>query len=259
MDCLTYIRNTKAHIKNLKKLSNMKNVILSIICAATVILAPSCHKISGDGPTITQTYNLTGFNGVNAGIDGDVYFTQSNEYKVEIVGQSNIISHVQTYIENGVLQMHFEPLANIGRHTRLTAYVSAPAAYNLGVNGSGTLKVLQPLISSDLSLKVNGSGDLYVSQLNGSNLSANISGSGNISVGSGNVRSENLQISGSGTIDLLNIYTKNCTTHTSGSGTTKVNVSDYLDATISGSGDVYYLGNPIIHTNISGSGKVVHY
>lgn len=237
----------------------MKTIILSIFSAAVLFATPSCNKISGDGPIVTQKLNITGFNGIYAGIDGDVYFTQDSEFKVEIVGQSNIISHIQTYVENGVLQMHFEPLANIGRHSRITAYVSAPSAYNLGVNGSGSLKVLQPIISSDLSLKVNGSGDLYIAQLNGTNLYGKISGSGNINVGSGTVRNESLQISGSGTLDLLGIAARTVDTRTSGSGTTKVNVSDDLTVNISGSGDVYYMGNPSVHSSISGSGRVIRY
>lgn len=237
----------------------MKQIILSLLSVALVSGITSCHKIVGEGPTITQSFNITGFNGVYAGIDGDVYFTQDSVYKVEIVGQSNIISQVETKVENGILNMSFRPLANIGRHDRLRAYISAPAAYNLGINGSGSLKVLQPLISSDLILKVNGSGDVYVSQLSGGNLYGTISGSGNMSVGGGQVRYESLQISGSGSIDMLNILTRQCDTRTSGSGTTKVNVSDELNVNISGSGDVYYLGNPVIHSDISGSGKVIHY
>ena len=237
----------------------MKTTIFSLLCAAVLFATPSCNKISGDGPVVSQKLNITGFTGIYAGIDGDVYFTQDSVFKVEIVGQSNIISHIQTYVENGVLQMHFEPLANIGRHTRVTAYVSAPSAYNLGINGSGTLKVLQPIISSDLSLKVNGSGDIYVAQLTGTNLYGNISGSGNINIGAGSVRNESLQISGSGAIDLFNMYARTVDSRTSGSGTTKVNVSDDLTVNISGSGDVYYMGNPSVHSSISGSGKVIHY
>lgn len=237
----------------------MKNIILSMFCAASALTITSCHRINGEGPTITQTYGYTGFNGICAGIDGDVYFTQDSIYKVEIVGQANIISEIQTSVKNGILQMHFKPLANIGRHTRLTAYVSAPAAYNLDLTGSGTIKVLQPLISSDLTLNVSGSGDVFVAQLNGTNLYSTISGGGNITVANGNVRNETLEISGSGDINMLNILTKYCSTNTSGSGTTKVNVSNDLDVTISGSGGVYYLGNPSIHSSISGSGRVTHY
>lgn len=237
----------------------MKTLLLSVLSLAVVCLNPSCNKIAGDGPVISQKLNIKGFTGVYAGIDGDIYFTQDSVFKVEIVGQSNIISHIQTYVENGVLQMHFEPLANIGRHTRLSVYISAPAAYNLGINGSGSLKVLQPVISSDLNVKVNGSGDIYIAQLSGTNLYGNISGSGSINIGGGTVRSESLQISGSGNIDLLNITAKTADTRTSGSGDIRVNVADDLTVNISGSGDVYYMGNPAIHASISGSGRVQHY
>jgi hypothetical protein len=36
----------------------------------------------------------------------------------------------------------------------------------------------------------------------------------------------------------------------------KVNLSKSLDADISGSGSVFYKGNPVISTHISGSGNV---
>src|SRR5436190_1477381 len=44
--------------------------------------------------------------------------------------------------------------------------------------------------------------------------------------------------------------------HLSGSGDMQVNLSQTLDATISGSGSVYYRGQPLISTHISGSGTV---
>jgi hypothetical protein len=36
-----------------------------------------------------------------------------------------------------------------------------------------------------------------------------------------------------------------------------VNVSDEIDAHISGSGRVYFVNYPVVHTSISGSGGVV--
>lgn len=237
----------------------MRTLFLSILCGVAIFTTTSCHKISGDGPVVSKNIGLAGFNGIYSGIDGDVYFTQDSVYKVEIDGQANILSHIQAYVENGILQMHFEPLANIGAHTRIAVHVSAPAVYNLGVTGPGSLKVLQPLISGSLTLKVNGSGDVYIAQLNGTYLYSNITGSGSINIGNGCIKKEQLQISGSGNIDLLNVIAKTAETNTSGSGTSRVNVSDDLDVSISGSGDVYYTGNPALHSSISGSGKVVHY
>jgi hypothetical protein len=46
----------------------------------------------------------------------------------------------------------------------------------------------------------------------------------------------------------------------SGSGKCKINVGDSLEANISGSGSVYYKGDPDkIRSNVSGSGKVKPY
>lgn len=219
----------------------------------------SCHRIAGEGPTVMQSYNYSGFNGISSGIDGDVYFTQDSVYSVRIYAQANIMSEIQTSIENGVLQLHYKPLANIGRHDPVTIYVSAPAVYSLLVDGSGTLNAQQAVISSDLHLKVDGSGSIFVAHYSGSNLYGDISGSGSINVAGGTARNESFHISGSGNIEMLGVLTKTCDTHTSGSGTTKVNVSDDLNVNISGSGDVYYSGNPSVHSSISGSGTVMHY
>jgi hypothetical protein len=40
-------------------------------------------------------------------------------------------------------------------------------------------------------------------------------------------------------------------------GSATVRVQDHLSATINGSGNVYYLGDPIVESSISGSGGVV--
>ena len=237
----------------------MKKHMLLLLCAVITLVAPSCHKISGEGAVVTRTFSIKDFSGIYAGIDGDIYFTQDSVYKVEILAQQNIQELIQTYVDGGVLQLQFEKFKNVGNHSRITVYVSAPSIHDLGVNGSGYLRVLQPVMSSALHLKVNGSGDVYVSQFNGANLTGTISGSGNINVGSGSASTETLQISGSGGIDMLNLSARSVNVRISGSGNAKVNATDNLDVNISGSGDVYYLGSPSLHTSISGSGKVRPY
>lgn len=233
------------------------NKLMSL--AAILVLAfilQSCHKIKGEGPVITRSYSLSGFTAIDAGIDADVYVTQDNFYKVEIQAQENILSKIETPIVNGELKLQFEKYINLRRHDRIVVYITAPDIAGLGINGSGTLSALQPISSARLYLKVNGSGSVSVSSYIGETLSANISGSGDVNVNGGAVNSEALKISGSGTINLLNLSAKYVSAETSGSGKTTVRVSDNLDVSISGSGDVYYAGNPSVHTVISGSGRV---
>ena len=236
----------------------MKKNMLTLLFATLMLAFSSCNKISGDGPIITKTLNYTDFTSINSGLDGDVYYTQDNVYKVEIHAQSNIMNIIQTNVVNGELQLAFEKFRNIGSHDRVSVYISAPFVNGLGINGTGNLYALQPINSANINLKVNGSGLVNLRGYTGTLLSGNISGSGQITVSGGSVNSEDLHISGSGTIDLLNISSLDVTTHTSGSGSTSVNASDMLNVHISGSGDVYYTGNPSVNSSISGSGKLHH-
>jgi hypothetical protein len=236
----------------------MKKSIVAVLSVAAVLGFQSCRKISGNGPSITKTYSLSGFTAVNTGIDGDVYFTQDSVYKVEIYGQSNILDRLETPIVNGELRLEFRKYAHLGNHERVVAYISGPSMNGLTVNGSGSLSVNQSTTGTRLNLRVSGSGSINVASYTGNELIADISGSGRINVNGGNVNNENLHISGSGDMNLLGIVTKNATTSTSGSGNISLYVTSSLDVRISGSGDVYYVGNPSVSASISGSGKVTH-
>jgi hypothetical protein len=234
----------------------MKKNIIIAAAALSSFAFQSCHKTSGDGPSVTKDYNLSGFTSIDAGLEGDVYYTQSSTYKVEIYAQTNVHELIETPIVDGELHLQFKKFSKLGRHDRVVVYISAPSVNGLGVNGSGHLRVTQPMNSANV--KVNGSGDINIASYTGDYLSANISGSGHINVNGGTARSTDLHISGSGDIDMLNLDAESVKTNTSGSGNTTVSASKYLDVRISGSGDVYYRGNPSVNASISGSGKVSH-
>ncbi len=236
----------------------MKKNILTVVAATAVFAFQSCHKISGNGPTITRTYSQSGFNAVNSGIDGDVYYTQDSVYKVEIHAQSNILDQIETKVVDGELQIQFEKFKHIWRHDRITVYVSSPDVEALGVNGSGNIYALNDVHSNSMRLKVNGSGNITLTKYTGLAFSANISGSGDVTVNGGEVKTEDLHISGSGTISMPGLIADDVTTNTSGSGDMTVHANKTLNVRISGSGNVYYTGYPAVYTSISGSGKVTH-
>lgn len=234
----------------------MKKTIFLATALLAAFLFQSCHKIKGEGAVINKEYNLSGFSSVDLGLSADVYYTQDNFYRVEIQAQQNIQDIIQTPIVNGELKLEFEKYKNIWKHDRIVIYITAPSLSGLGINGSGNIHVLQPMTSGHITLKINGSGNINIQKLTAETLTANISGSGNIAVNDGSVNNEALKISGSGSIDLLGLNAKFAATETSGSGNTRVRVSDNLNVRISGSGDVFYIGNPSLYSSISGSGKI---
>ena len=84
-----------------------------------------------------------------------------------------------------------------------------------------------------------------------------ISGSADIEIaGTQTANSLSIAISGSGDVKASELQVKNLKTKISGSGNCKVNVFKRLDATISGSGNVYYKGRPIINGKLAGSERI---
>ena len=220
-------------------------------------MTQSCKKINGQGPVVSQTFNVSYFNAVNLNLDADVYYTQDNTYKLEIHAQQNILDIIESPVEGRELRLSFQNF-NVWKHDRITIYISAPFLNSIGITGSGTIHALQAIHGNNLSMKVTGSGDVNIAQFKGQSVSGDVSGSGSIIINGGDVSSEDLHISGSGTIDLMGMSAATANTHTSGSGSTYLYATDHIDVRISGSGDVYYSGNATVNSSISGSGKVHH-
>jgi hypothetical protein len=236
----------------------MKKTFLVAVSAIALFTFPSCHKLSGDGPSVTKNYSISGFTGINTELDADVNFIQDSVYKVEIYAQSNIQDRIEMPVVDGELRLQFRKFSKIGRHSRIVAYISAPSINMLRVSGSGKIVASNPVNSGSMDINVSGSGSVDLASYTGSTMYANISGSGRVAVRGGSVNNSDLRISGSGDIDMLNMAANSVATTTSGSGNTSVYAINFLNARISGSGSVYYTGNPSVTTSISGSGKLRH-
>lgn len=227
-----------------------------VLAGLLVLILTACEKVAGDGPLVTQNRNLINFSGIDLRMNANVVYKQAPEYKVEVSAQDNIQGRLITEVENGKLVIKLKNDVRLRRHEPITITVQTPELTRLRVSGSGNIKSRGLINADDLEVDISGSGDIELADLVTGYLDVDISGSGNFKIISGMAPDELLRISGSGDIDVANVLAKNVISTTSGSGTTRVNVSDQLRVTISGSGDVYYKGQPSISTSTSGSGKV---
>ena len=236
----------------------MKKSVVVLLAAAALFIFPSCEKVVGEGPVVTETRSVQNFTGVSSEMSGKVNFTIAPNYKVEITAQRNIIDVTKTNVINGILHIDFKNGVRVREHEDLTINITAPAADYFRLSGSGDMDVTGDVVANNLQVKLSGSGNIVVQKATVvDKIDADLSGSGNINVLNGSTLNEDLKISGSGKIDLSNITAENGETRITGSGDMKVVLSKKLDATITGSGSVYYHGNPIISTHITGSGRVI--
>ena len=233
----------------------MKKISAALLLAA-IITFPSCRKVIGHGPVVTQERSLSNYSAINFGVPGDLYYTQDSVYKIEIQAQENIIGEIETYVVGSELKIRVHDHVNLRSSEDIRINISAPSITALSLSGSGNVKVLQPYRPSNTRLVVSGSGTMTVSEIETDNIYATVSGSGELMVFNGIAKHEDADISGSGSIDLLGITAKTARTQISGSGFIKLYVTGELNNKISGSGSVFYKGNPVVNTTVSGSGRV---
>ena len=235
----------------------MKNLLLVVafFFSITILTAQDWWKdgIKGEGPMVSQEFNLDEFESVSLGINGDLYLTQGSTQSVKVEGQQNILNNIKKEVSGDTWKIKFDK--PVKKHEKVKIYITLPTLKAAGVAGSGSIIGKNKFSGlDDLELSISGSGDL-VFEAEASTIGLRISGSGDIEV-EGKAEELEAKISGSGDIDASALSVETCSVAISGSGDCDVNVKENLEAKISGSGDISYLGRPRIKSRTSGSGSI---
>ena len=258
----------------------MKNLLYIVSILVIPFLFYSCEGIwpnclDGNGVIITQERVVGSFDRIESNGEYHVYVYPGDETYVEVEADENLMSHIVTrvYKDELIIENRRHDCLRSSGPIRVT--VITPELNRIDLNGSGRIWC-DSLVTGNFRADVDGSGTIQCIYLDAANLDAGISGSGTMKVngtfddiradinGSGEIIlsgesiSTDYSISGSGGIAGNNMLTSNCYVDISGSGSVSTWVTDLLDVEISGSGNVYYYGEPpIVNTHITGSGQVI--
>jgi hypothetical protein len=232
---------------------------LLAIATALALSFNACDRdgwLRGNGPQITATRSLQGYDQVKLNIPAKLYYTIDSVYRFSISAQGNIEPHLETEVRGTTLHISWKPRLHVRGHSPIEIHLSGPHPSLLHVNGSGEMYVQQPIRSERLDLDVNGSGDIDVPAFYGDAWHASVNGSGEIEMRGGSSKESYLDVNGSGDIAALQHTGNKVYAEISGSGEIGIGAADELEANISGSGKVLYRGDPRTKINISGSGRV---
>ncbi len=215
---------------------------------------PDKRCINGEGDYTSRVYDIKNFHSLAISGDEIVEVYQSKDFRLEILAQSNVHERVELDVRSGVLDVHTSGC--LRDHLPVKVMVGMPELNGLELSGSGSITIKDTFYTPQCRLSVSGSGYIdhlaYLTQL-----TALISGSGEIYT-HGACSSQAIDISGSGNYKGLNFQSIGSDVDISGSGSATLWVENYLDVNISGSGNVYYQGDPSsVIINVSGSGQVV--
>jgi len=204
------------------------------------------------------------FVGVKNSISATVNLYQASTYKVEVTTSQKVADKLEISVENGLLSIREKDQSwnrwgcSNNSDEKVVVNVWSPRYSTLVINGSGDMLAKTPIKTGDIEIKVNGSGDVRVDELEAESVSLKTNGSGDIAVcGKKEVSTLEVKINGSGDIDTRNLAAKTADVSITGSGDVSVNVLEKFTANSVGSGDIHLLGNPQINAKILGSGEII--
>ncbi|HUS86348.1 MAG TPA: head GIN domain-containing protein [Bacteroidales bacterium] len=206
-------------------------------------------------PQTKETRDVDDFTRVSFAVAGKLVLKQGNTFSVVLEGDKDLLDLIETTVKNGSLSIKRENWRT-RMNEKVTAYVTMPVIEGLSVSGSGNLVCDGSLECTGLDLNVSGSGLIELTSLSADEVDASISGSGTIRLEGSGADEGTFAISGSGGYIGEEFKFSEFSVSISGSGNCKCNVTGDLVAKISGSGGVYYAGNPSVDARVSGSGKV---
>lgn len=244
--------NQHRNIIKMKKIKKM--ALLSVLIAGMV----GCNKtIVGDGPLVAENRPVSNFTSINLLVDAEVYYHPGNNLSLEVMGQQNILDKLETIVTNDQLIIRNSDSKDISTGEKIRINITAPSVNTFSINTAGEIYSSGKIEVTNLQLSNSGTGTICLQNVVAKNIEATGTSSGVIvAEGSGeNVTTKN---SGSGKIDFSRVIARTAKVRASGSGKTQVTVADHLQATIEGSGPVYYSGYPDVSSHISGTGHLVH-
>ena len=218
-----------------------KLIYLALLFSLTGLLtAQKMKPIKGNENIITTSRLTPEYDKININGSFDIKLIAGKEGNISIKGEENIIPLLKTVVKNGVLEIKMEKNTKIKSSLEIT--VPFTKIDQLTFSGSGNLHNNDKINNDTFNFIMSGSGNVTFTG-NFTSLKIVKSGSGNLSV-KGKTTNLDITASGSGNANLFDLNSKNIVTILSGSGNINVYSSKSIQAKTSGSGCVFYKGNP---------------
>jgi hypothetical protein len=250
------MNNNKHKKVNTTIMSKIFTGILLLFFISTNLNAQfSNKKIKGNGNITTTDRSVSNFDKIGIAGSFDVILNKGNEGDISIQADENLMEYIITEVKNG--QLKIKPKK--GYQLKSTKTMQITIGFNdleeVSLAGSGDVTASDAINASDLKLSLAGSGDMNL-KVSTKHLTSKIAGSGNISL-NGSTDEFSCSIAGSGNLNGYELKATVAKAKIAGSGNIKVNAVSEIHASIAGSGNVYYTGNPDVEkSNSVGSGSL---
>lgn len=210
----------------------------NIVAGGSIVINGNCcsagaNGVIGNGKVKAERRQVDRINSVL--LDGPIslLFTRGGAQTVRVIADENILPIITTNVAGSTL--HIGCSGGFSTSNEILVEVEMPSL---------------------VSLKMRGSGNVEINQIEQPFLHIDLSGSGTIEV-AGKVDHFTADLNGSGDIDAASLESKSIVLSLKGSGDIHAQASESVKARLDGSGDIKIAGQPAIQDcTASGSGRI---
>ena len=232
------------HGHGLRRVRPALTALLVVLAAATLVAllvdriffdSTSSPGGAGSGVAATQTRSVPAFTGVElAGANNVVVQVGPAKQSVVVHADNNLLGRVTTRVHSGRLAIGTTP-GTLSAKSPMYVAVTVPSLDRIALQGAGNISV---------------------SGINGQRLNVALPGAGNIEA-TGAATKLDVTIGGEGTAMLHQMIARDARAAISGDGTIMVTATRSLAARISGTGAIFYRGDPSrVTQKVSGTGTI---
>ena len=221
--------------------------------------------ILSDGPKVTETRQLEGFEEIEINGSPRICYTQADSFSVIVKGTREAIDNILTEVDGKTLNIRNRgkiKLVNVSfdDSNSLTVYVTSPDLTGIRLNGSGDFEAEGRVDTDKMDIVLRGSGDIDMKNLICDRCEVELIGSGDISLGSVDALEATAVLVGSGDVSLGLLRVKNTFLSLKGSGDIKADFKGdcgTVECELRGSGDISLKGTVRkFNQHKSGSGDI---
>jgi hypothetical protein len=221
-------------------MSNLTKFSLAIAAFIGLFALNACGCISGKGEITSETRDIGGFTKIIIEGSADVNITQSDTEDVTVITNADLMEYITTTVDGSTLTISTKQSLC---YDKLDVNIRMKNLEGVKIEGSGNVMADGDFKAEEFKVKISGSGDIKIKNIDVEELEASISGSGSIKL-RGEAEEAEFEIDGSGDIFADEVECDAVDVEINGSGNCFVWANSSLKIETNGSGDVKYKGDP---------------
>lgn len=233
------------------------SLLRAALAAALALAVTVAHSPAAVAePVLAQrTENVAGMQGVSMRLPGALHLRQGSPEMLSIEAEPKVLERIEVLRRDGMLIIQSKAPGFQTRHP-IVLKLTLRTVRELHADSAADLQA-GPLQSDRLRISLEGSDELLIARLNVRHLTVRLSGSTRATISAGQAEFQDVELDGSGDYAAAGFTSRQARVKAAGSGSAGVRVTERVDATIEGSGDIEVAGPGQVLSRIDGAGEVI--